>query len=168
MAEAMRGSEDAIRALPTQLQGLVQIQQAQGAVSQNARGGHISTPRISRLAERGPEEVVPLGEADRGVGLSRLFEAAHKMNVPIVDTDTETRGKFPEFPAPSKEASGDAGNSASASGAVPNITYSPVFHVSGENAGAIATQVQSITRRAFEELMQAFLRERERLSYGTT
>lgn len=168
IAEAMRGSEEALKNLPAQLQGLVQIQMAQTPIAQNARGGHISSPRVSRLAERGPEEVVPLGEADRGVGLSRLFEAAHKMNVPIVDTDTETRVKFPEFPAPSKEASRGA-ESVTAGGSVsPNISYAPVFNISGENARDVAAQVENANRRSFGELLEAFRHERERFSYATT
>lgn len=167
IANAMRGSENAIRDLPDQLKALVQIHQAQGIVSQNARGGHISSPRISRLAERGPEEVVPLGEADRGLGLSRLFEAARKMNVPIVDPATEAQFRFPEFPSLPQEASRGAESAAGAS-VSPNISYAPVFNISGENAREVAAQVENANRRSFGELLEAFRHERERFSYATT
>ena len=167
IANAMRGSEDAIRDLPDQLKALIQIHQAQGIVSQNARGGHISSPRISRLAERGPEEVVPLGEADRGLGLSRLFEAARKMNVPIVDPATEAQFRFPEFPSLPQEASRGAESAAGAS-VSPNISYAPVFNISGENAREVAAQVENANRRSFGELLEAFRHERERFSYATT
>lgn len=146
----------------------VDAQAANNPVSQNARGGHISSPRISRLAERGPEEVVPLGEADRGLGLSRLFEAARKMNVPIVDADTETKFRFPEFPKPPKEASGGAESAVAGGSVSPNISYAPVFNISGENARNVAAQVENANRRSFGELLEAFRHEKERFSYATT
>lgn len=168
IAEAMRGSEEALKNLPAQLQGLIQIQMAQTPIAQNARGGHISSPRISRLAERGPEEVVPLGEADRGLGLSRLFEAARKMNVPIVDTDTEAPFRFPEFPKPPQDASGGAEGAAAGDSVSPHISYAPVFNISGENAREVAAQVENANRRSFRELLEAFQHEKERCSYATT
>ena len=145
----------------------VDAQATNNPVSQNARGGHISSPRISRLAERGPEEVVPLGEADRGLGLSRLFEAARKMNVPIVDPATEAQFRFPEFPSLPQETSRGAESAAGAS-VSPNISYAPVFNISGENAREVAAQVENANRRSFGELLEAFRHERERFSYATT
>ncbi|MDR3164979.1 MAG: hypothetical protein LBU13_05325 [Synergistaceae bacterium] len=46
-----------------------------------ARGGLITHPMISTFAERGPEVAVPVGMADRGLGLANLDIAARALGV---------------------------------------------------------------------------------------
>lgn len=90
------------------------------------------------------------------------------MNVPIVDAETETKFRFPEFPKPPKEASGSAESAAAGASVSPNISYAPVFNISGENARNVAAQVENANRRSFGELLEAFRHEKERFSYATT
>jgi hypothetical protein len=52
----------------------------EGAPSR-ARGGLITHPIISTFAERGPEVAVPVGMADRGLGLANLDIAARALGV---------------------------------------------------------------------------------------
>jgi hypothetical protein len=46
-----------------------------------ARGGLITRPTIASFAERGPEVAVPVGMADRGLGLANLDIAARALGV---------------------------------------------------------------------------------------
>lgn len=54
------------------------------SMRRHARGGVISSPAFSSLAERGPEVVVPYGQADRGLGLSALSKAARGLGVDVL------------------------------------------------------------------------------------
>jgi hypothetical protein len=47
----------------------------------HARGGLFTKPTISAFAERGPEVAVPVGLADRGLGLSNLNLAARALGL---------------------------------------------------------------------------------------
>lgn len=95
LMECVRGNEQAIRDLPERLRPILEVlRPAQSAiVEHHARGGFISTPTVSTLAERGGEMVIPTADADRGLGLSRLFEAARKLNVPVVPAETPNIGR---------------------------------------------------------------------------
>jgi hypothetical protein len=46
-----------------------------------ARGGMYSAPTVTEFAERGPEVAVPVGLADRGLGLSNLKIAARALGL---------------------------------------------------------------------------------------
>ncbi|MBQ9564310.1 MAG: hypothetical protein IJU98_01870 [Synergistaceae bacterium] len=86
IASYLQGNEQAIRDLPERLRPVLEaLRPAQSPiVEHHARGGFVSTPTISTLAERGGEMVVPTADADRGLGISRLMEAARKLGVPAL------------------------------------------------------------------------------------
>jgi hypothetical protein len=52
-----------------------------GDLPNRARGGIITHPTIASFAERGPEVAVPVGMADRGLGMANLDIAARALGV---------------------------------------------------------------------------------------
>lgn len=106
-------------------------------VAAHARGGRVSSKTLSTLAERGSEFIVPTAAADRSHGLSALAQAARALNVPL------GRG-------------GDG-----------EITFSPVFHITGNNAPDIANEVLNRVRDALPSLLREVEERMERVSYAS-
>jgi hypothetical protein len=134
--------------------------------SGHARGGLISTPTLSTLAERGSEIVVPLGEADRKFGLFNLAMAARKLGIPRTDTTNPTR-KIPEFPKIKIPESPRNGIMSPRSEVTQNITFAPNIQVTGDNAEEISRSVTEKMRAQFPQFLQEAQEAAERVAYGT-
>jgi hypothetical protein len=109
-------------------------------VAGRARGGLFATPTIARFAERGPEVAVPVGMADRGLGMANLDLAARALGLGNI------RGGQPA-----------------------NIEFSPVVHVSvnGGDPAEIKRVVIEALRECGAKMLPEWAAQIARTSYAT-
>ena len=117
--------------------------------------------------------VVPTADADRGLGLSRLFDAARKLNVPVLPSldggaDEKAKSRW-DLSRPLRFESGSerTHSSSPAPSRMPDVNFSPVFNITGTDARDIAEQVETTARRSFAEMLRDFFEEERRVAYAT-
>lgn len=130
----------------TDIAPAVSIAKASQPITTNARGGMVSSPTLSTLAERGPEIVVPAGRADRSRGLAALKLASHSLGV---ESNGIGRGNSGAFKA-------------------GNITVAPVFHISGNGGDDISQKVLAALESIGPKIIAEWQEQIARVSYGTS
>ena len=129
----------------TDIAPAVSVAKASQPISAHARGGQVSSPTLSTLAERGPEIVVPAGGADRSRGLAALKLASRSLGVGSNGMGGSNGGAF------------KAGN----------ITVAPVFHISGNGGDDISQKVLSALESLGPRIIAEWQEQIARVSYGT-